>query len=1003
MEPLKINIKDDGGIWPRISKEFMERLPLRNLIWKGGMTQAPRFVERLEMQVSVVEDDKAAAADQAAPANGQPQQGALLHIYLVEADVDGDMYKSVVRPRIKNWVAKVSQTKGESWLVVYVASAGEIQRMATAPKFLGMRASVFDRMRSDVAGKSDSRVVMLQEGRVDSWNSVFLALRERVVQALEERVQRMSDEIRRMDANRMLPGWNYCRFFVFKEALISLYRLMGLLDEALAHYDELEAAFFQLLDAQQLAWFPAFGGGRRGDDFTDLLDLRKKPYRQLMVDNAITMFDFRMYLFGQQCQLLIDMARYEELAERAQRFVATLSKSMRERGTGLSLAFVASWTYSTCSNIVEICEGVQQVRGPAAAALAAAKAEFLINARQQLDILGMLYERLPPKYLRRSNTYIRVPSPLLATPPSDEDDNKERLQEFTGDPLAITNPVLTEALTSDERFDQIYVRTCEQGTQYCLDCGRRRFAQVLQGDIAQLHISRTRWADAARILGPLVSSDTSQAPGVMDVHLMERLAVCERQLGNTARCFDYVVRLVASSQFLDVESRGLYADMLVELAAEMPRTSTTSSGLFSVSGAVTPVDRDDTLCLALPIHSLVPRFVVAARIDVLLVSADDQNQLEAVFSAQNIELHASSTVHVTSDALSCPGRFLVRSVHICLGNVEFDIVVSTPNNRCTVRLNPHPLNPLVGLRPPPVSHVDGASTVSSSPMFLSSLAIAGVGGCREGRGFLHVGECLTELCTVPTDATSVDVDVRYTTLLALVHASVLPLVDELSERHGLWQHRRHLGQVVLAHVGGTLDSARTLEQRTLVCDPLCHLWAAAAADSAPTARASMRRLFAELSDAVVGSRLAEPGAERLRSQRASLELAADRAAAVSVTASLDCGRFCTVFEPCVLCVQVDGDGGSLWVTLQASDGWMIEGATSGPVPTGGRVSYTVIPLHEGHLALPEVVCYEEDGRGEYQALRVLLAAGQPTPCVLANGATPTVYSVPVVVSPAADA
>ncbi|KAI8320213.1 hypothetical protein GQ54DRAFT_263960, partial [Martensiomyces pterosporus] len=342
-----------------------------------------------------------------------------------------------------------------------------------------MRQSVFDRIKSDFQTKKDAEhVVSLRPDAIESWNSAFLVIRDRVVQALEDRVAHFVDEIRRMDANRMLPGWNYCKFFILKEGLVNLYRLMGLNEEALAQYDELEAVFFQLLDSHLLSWFTQFGGGEPGDDFTDLLDMRKKPYRQQMVDNTITMFDFRVYLFGRQCELLIELERYEEFVERAQRFIATFSKAMRAPGTGLSLAFVTSWTYSTCQNIVEICEGVHISQAPtdrghlrtnASAAtrmLAASKAEFLTSARRQLDILGTLYDRLPPTYLKRSNTYTQVPSPLLRTP--------------------ITNPVLTEALSADDRFDQIYIKTCEQATQYYMECGRKRFSQVLRGDIAQL-------------------------------------------------------------------------------------------------------------------------------------------------------------------------------------------------------------------------------------------------------------------------------------------------------------------------------------------------------------------------------------------------------------------------------------------------------------------------------------------------------------------------------------
>ncbi|KAJ2711869.1 hypothetical protein H4R19_003042, partial [Coemansia spiralis] len=744
MEKLHFSIRDDGGVWPRIEKEFTARLPLRNLIWKGGITQTARFVERLDIAVAL-DDAGGRAHDAPTP---DRQAAPLLHIYLLETnDADADTYRSVVQPRAKGWAAKVSQRRGEEWLAIYLPSAAEAQRMATTSKFLNMRASVFDKLKADLQPKKDvERVVMLQPGAVESWNAVFLAIRDRVVQALDERVASMTEEIRRLDANRMLPGWNYCKFFVFKEGLVNLYRLMGLRDGALAQYDELEAAYLQLFNSQRLSWFSKFGGGEPGDDFTDLLDRTRKPYRQQMVENAISMFDFRIYLFGRQCQLLIDMSRYDELVERAQRFISTFAQSMREPGTGLTLAFVSSWVYSTCQNIVEICEGVQIAQGPAERAgqkasssatarlLAASKAEFLTSARQQLDILGTLYRRLPPKYLRRSNTYIQIPSPLLRSPPaaggegSDDDADISngspkrqsfgavvaRIQEYADDINTVTNPVLSEALTSDERFDQIYLRTCDQATQYYLECGRRRFAQILRGDMAQLYICRERWQEAASILRPLIPMGGPAELGVMDVHLLERLAVCEHRLGHAQTCVEYVVRLIANSQYLSGGSREAYADMLVELAHGLvgpDRSAVPPHGLFSVSN-IESTDRPDTLCVVATVHSSIAKPVTAATVEAVLIAGSGEQQLEVVLDASNVKLApGANAVSLTTDAISCPGRFVVRSVRIAIGMIDATVVVSNPNARRHVRLNRHPTNPVLTMRPSPAASADGPSAL----------------------------------------------------------------------------------------------------------------------------------------------------------------------------------------------------------------------------------------------------------------------------------------------------
>ncbi|KAJ2321421.1 hypothetical protein GGI00_006064, partial [Coemansia sp. RSA 2681] len=427
---------------------------------------------------------------------------------------------------------------GEGWLVVYAASAAEAQRAGSSGnKFLGMRATVFDRLRGDLPS---GHVALLQAGAVESWNALLLAVRERVVQALEERVAGLADEMRRMDANRMLPGWNFCRFFVLKEGVVRLYRLMGLHDEALAQYDELEAVFFQLLGAQRLSWFSAFGGAAAGDDYSDVLDTGKRDYARQLAATTISLFDLRTYLFGRQAQLLVALGQHAALAERAQRFVASFGRSMREPGTGLSGAFVAAWTYSTCMNVAEILEGAED--GADARALAAAKAGFLAGARQQLDELGELWQRLPPS------------------------DNTGQPRMPSTDLISISNPVLAEALASDERFDQIYVRTCEQAAQYYGESGRRRFARAMQGDVAQLLARRGQWDGAARLLRTLVPGDDGDdgdgaALSAMDVLALERLAECERRLGNARQSLECAVRLIAQRSDRHEESAAMLGEL----------------------------------------------------------------------------------------------------------------------------------------------------------------------------------------------------------------------------------------------------------------------------------------------------------------------------------------------------------------------------------------------------------------------------------------------------------
>lgn len=136
------------------------------------------------------------------------------------------------------------------------------------------------------------------------------------------------------------------------------------------------------------SWAENFGGMDPGDDSADLLNASKKPYRDLIMQNNITVFDFRTYLFGRQCQLLIRLNRPVEICHRAQAFIAGFSRSIRKHRAELCENFLESWIYSSCTNVVRECQelllGGKESLGTFKA-FDAAKAELLHYARRQVS------------------------------------------------------------------------------------------------------------------------------------------------------------------------------------------------------------------------------------------------------------------------------------------------------------------------------------------------------------------------------------------------------------------------------------------------------------------------------------------------------------------------------------------------------------------------------------------------------------------------------------------
>jgi hypothetical protein len=73
------------------------------------------------------------------------------------------------------------------------------------------------------------------------------------------------------------------------------------------------------------------GGTDSGDDSNDLLNINLKPYRDMILQNTITIFDFRIYLFARQVQLLFRLVNGpHEICHRAKQFIYSFASTIQE-------------------------------------------------------------------------------------------------------------------------------------------------------------------------------------------------------------------------------------------------------------------------------------------------------------------------------------------------------------------------------------------------------------------------------------------------------------------------------------------------------------------------------------------------------------------------------------------------------------------------------------------------------------------------------------------------
>jgi hypothetical protein len=339
------------------------------------------------------------------------RQTPYLKVFFLRCD-DNETYKTQARQQVRAWIKEhtpPAQSTSKStpqenhdafeWMIIHVivpntaaatqprtngksveASSGSISEKASTARWRGGGSStILDKLRADFNGSSKSgtdRIAQIRIGINDvpydmlprvvpaipgsysetpqeneaAWSDLISKLKLLILASFDMRVGQYEEDIREKDAQRTLPGWNFCTFFVLKEGLARGFESVGLVEDALVGYDELSVGLDTIIREQStigsgaaLSFLPFTEDLKRqavgarsavlkdlglGDalDTEDPIDLQstsdasaheddeiplsasKKRYRELILSNDISIFDFRCYVFARQLSMLLRLA-----------------------------------------------------------------------------------------------------------------------------------------------------------------------------------------------------------------------------------------------------------------------------------------------------------------------------------------------------------------------------------------------------------------------------------------------------------------------------------------------------------------------------------------------------------------------------------------------------------------------------------------------------------------------------------------------------------------------
>ncbi|KAF2432160.1 hypothetical protein EJ08DRAFT_136502 [Tothia fuscella] len=263
--------------------------------------------------------------------------------------------------------------------------------------------------------KSTITGVEYEEGpqdRANAWTDLVSKFKSLILSSFNLRVSQYEEDIRERDAQRTLPGWNFCTFFVLKEGLARGFESVGLVDDALIGYDELALGVENAIQEQS-----GDSSSTRSDSFANytkelkdilvqcqvesapeiaawdsnvkLISATRKGYPEMILGSNISVFDFQCYIFARQMALLLrmgilhsselasirqerkisqsetdDLGSLSELCHRAVAFIASICRIMQDdlRHAERELKFVtqagvienivASWAFGVADQIL---------------------------------------------------------------------------------------------------------------------------------------------------------------------------------------------------------------------------------------------------------------------------------------------------------------------------------------------------------------------------------------------------------------------------------------------------------------------------------------------------------------------------------------------------------------------------------------------------------------------------------------------------------------------------
>ncbi|EDV20594.1 uncharacterized protein TRIADDRAFT_31676 [Trichoplax adhaerens] len=236
----------DRELYTLLYRHLCSRLPNEEIEFQRSLNFPPKYVT-INVDFAVFDENLLKIEDES---KYSLYKVPFFHIYVTDC-ADLDTYKTKHKLQISEWLRTLKNYDVNDWCIILITSA-DGSRMKS--KLNLTKSSVYDKIRNDFnITKQQDRCFQLVDPTskmprsLESWTYLTNRLRRLLLISFSTHLIQFEEKLRLIRNKRNDANWNYCTYFRLQEELAIVYELMGLDDECLIQYRELDALLSEFI------------------------------------------------------------------------------------------------------------------------------------------------------------------------------------------------------------------------------------------------------------------------------------------------------------------------------------------------------------------------------------------------------------------------------------------------------------------------------------------------------------------------------------------------------------------------------------------------------------------------------------------------------------------------------------------------------------------------------------------------------------------------------------